>query len=86
VTAWQWATNGGYMSEREDLQSRVDIVLENLAIAMESWQNTGLDPNSALREGKELREEAIWEQQADLAARLADAIGQAERQIERGRS
>jgi hypothetical protein len=74
------------MSEREDLQHRVDVVLENLAIAMEGWRNTGLDPNSALREAKELHEEATWEQQNDLAERLVSAVDQAERQIQHGRS
>jgi hypothetical protein len=74
------------MSEREDLQSRVGIVVENLAIGMEAWRNTGQVPNSALREARELHEEATWEQQTDLAERLTSAIDQAERQIQRGRS
>ncbi len=74
------------MSEREDLQRRVNVVLENLAIAMEGWRNTGLDPNSALREARELHEEASWEQQTDLAEGLVSAIDQAERQIGHGRS
>jgi hypothetical protein len=73
------------MSEREDLKSRIDIVLEDLLVAMEAWQRTGQVPNMALREARELQEEATWEQQNDLAQRLASAIGEAEQQIERGR-
>jgi hypothetical protein len=74
------------MSEREDLQSRVDVVLENLAIAMESWRNTSLEPNTALREARELHEEATWERQTDLGERLESAIDEAEREIARGLS
>jgi len=73
------------MSEREDLQRQVDTVLEDLSIGMEAWRNTGQAPNSVLQEAKELREEAGWERQTDLADRLAGAIEQAEREIERAR-
>jgi hypothetical protein len=73
------------MSEREDLKSRIDIVLEDLLVAMEAWQRTGQVPNMALREARELQEEATWEQQNDLAQRLASAIEEAEQQIARGR-
>jgi len=73
------------MSEREDLQRHVDAVLADLSIGMEGWRNTGQAPNSVLQEAKELHEEAGWEQQSDLADRLAGAIEQAEREIEHRR-
>jgi hypothetical protein len=77
---------GGTLTEREDLNHRIDIVLQVLATDMEGWRHDGLVPNSALTEARELKEEAGWEKQSDLSERLATAIAQAEREIERGRS
>jgi hypothetical protein len=74
------------LTEREDLKHRIDVVLEVLATDMEAWRHDGLAPNSALTEARELKEEAGWENQTDLADRLTTAIGQAEREIEQGRS
>jgi hypothetical protein len=74
------------LTEREDLEHRIDTVLEVLAIDMEGWRHDGLVPNSALTEAKELKEEAGWEKQPDLSERLTAAIERAEREIEQGRS
>jgi hypothetical protein len=73
------------LTEREDLEHRIDVVLQVLATDMEGWRHDGLVPNSALTEARELKEEAGWEKQPDLSDRLATAIAQAEREIELGR-
>jgi hypothetical protein len=77
---------GATLTEREDLKHRIDVVLQVLATDMAAWRHDGLVPNSALAEARELKEEAGWENQADLAERLATAIAQAEREIEQGHS
>jgi hypothetical protein len=77
---------GATLTEREDLNHRIDTVLQVLATDMEGWRHDGLIPNSALTEARELKEEAVWEKQTDLSERLATAIAQAEREIEQGRS
>jgi hypothetical protein len=77
---------GVTLTEREDLNHRIDVVLQVLATDMEGWRHDGLVPNAALTEARELKEEAGWENQGDLSERLAAAIAQAEREIEQGRS
>jgi hypothetical protein len=77
---------GATLTEREDLNRRIDVVLQVLATDMEAWRHDGLVPNSALTEARELQEEATWEKQTDLSDRLGTAIAQAEREIEQGRS
>lgn len=80
------AGRGATLTERDDLKHRIDVVLQVLATDMEGWRRDGLVPNTSLAEARELKEEATWEQQADLAERLDTAIAEAEREIERGRS
>jgi hypothetical protein len=77
---------GATLTERADLNHRIDVVLQVLATDMEAWRHDGLVPNSVLTEARELQEEASWEKQTDLSDRLATAIAQAEREIELGRS
>jgi hypothetical protein len=73
------------VSERAELAARVDVVLRRMAVDLEGWRRDGLARYGTLREARELLEEAQWEGQAELAARLAGGIQEFEEEVEHGR-
>jgi hypothetical protein len=73
------------VSELEDLTARIEVVLRQMSLDLDGWRRDGLARNSTLTQARELLEEAQWEQQSDLAGRLASRIEEFEGEIEHGR-